>query len=74
MPDVEKEAGLEDWQIRVIDERTALDDKILKLGMFLNSVEYGELLSLDRELLRSQHEIMGLYTDVLGKRIERFFT
>lgn len=60
-------------QQRVVDEKTELDDKIVKLRAFMsNNKIYGELEQVDRLLLQAQANAMERYSELLGKRIARF--
>lgn len=59
-------------QQRVIDEHAELDNKIYRLGSFLQServlgVEHDEVLRLKR-----QHEVMCEYSSILTERIKHF--
>jgi hypothetical protein len=63
---------MEGWQERVIDERRLLEEKIEKLGVFLQSTESGDLPLEDLDLLGRQFEIMREYSSVLEERIARF--
>jgi hypothetical protein len=60
------------WQCRVVDERAELDEKIKKLGAFIDSREVRDLPMDDLVLLFNQHQIMRRYSDILGDRIKRF--
>lgn len=59
-------------QQRVVDEKSALDEKISKLVAFMNS-DASEVLSLTEEDdLEEQLEYMQKYSEVLGHRISKF--
>lgn len=59
-------------QQRVIDEKTELDDKRTKLLSFLNTDLFYSLDQAEKDRLRTQHGIMGLYSELLGQRITAF--
>lgn len=67
---------MEDWQIRVMDERAELEYKIQKLNMFLRSIDdplSNRLLSgVERQRLIEQLRCMGRYHDALTDRIFNF--
>ena len=59
-------------QQRVVDEKSALDEKISKLVAFMDS-DASEVLSLTEEDdLEEQLEYMQKYSEVLGHRISKF--
>lgn len=59
-------------EVRVIDEKAELDQKIEKLGEFLNSGTFEALPEEQRKLLIMQRNTMHNYSWILGKRIELF--
>lgn len=63
-----------DYQLRVIDEKNILKDKINKLKMFINfnSETYKKLDKYDKILLDEQLYFMKQYCNVLEERINRF--
>lgn len=64
---------LELHQLRVIEEKTALDDKLSKLTTFITSAPVFETLHiLEKQRLREQQYHMVQYSDVLRRRIEAF--
>lgn len=63
---------LQYWQQAVIDDKAALDVKVSALKAFVNTDHYRTLSGFDRVLLANQLAHMGSYSDILGKRIERF--
>ena len=63
---------LQPHQQRVIDERTELDERIAKLGAFINSPIFASLPEDERERLVEQRGHMHAYSDVLRRRIEAF--
>ena len=64
--------AITDGQQRVIDEKNALDEKLIKLSAFVRTDEFYALDTEDRQLLRRQREVMLQYSDILGDRIARF--
>ena len=59
-------------EIRVMEEKAQLGEKLIKLRMFLDGETYKKLPSEDRILLSRQCEAMEEYYEVLTERIERF--
>ena len=57
---------------RVVAERNELDDKIIKLSIFINSERYRGLPSEEKDRLSRQRDVMREYTKILGKRILNF--
>jgi len=58
------------YQVRVIEEKIALDEKLGKLGAFLDGP--ASAAAKDVELLSEQRIAMATYSAILGKRIEGF--
>lgn len=64
---------MEAWQNRVIEEKTALDEKLVKLRAFIDTEGFFERVEAeDRTLLYNQVASMQSYSNTLEKRIERF--
>jgi len=61
-----------DWQERVIIERHQLNEKVTKLGTFLDSAVVRGIVPHDLALLRVQHNAMSTYLAVLDERIALF--
>lgn len=62
-------------ELRVIEEKRELDDKLLKLKAFCfdpGSPIFKGLSPLDRDLLESQYNIMEQYSQILRIRIAKF--
>ena len=58
------------YQVRVIEEKVALDEKLGKLQHFLESD--ASSTAKDRVLLVEQANAMGIYSAILGQRIQGF--
>lgn len=65
---------MEDFQIRVIDERDQLSEKLDKLDSFIESDRFQDLHWRDRHLLTRQAVCMQSYKEILDERINRFKT
>lgn len=64
---------MEDYQQRVIDEKSALDKKAVALSNFIGENPAFEKISAEnQELLKEQNDIMWQYSEILGKRIAAF--
>ncbi|MBP8023866.1 MAG: hypothetical protein KAY71_00470 [Chromatiaceae bacterium] len=61
-----------DWQERLIEERSALTTKMLKLVAFINHPDHGDLARLEQELLAQQLQIMSAYQLILASRIKLY--
>lgn len=61
-----------DYQLRAIEERDALNDKINKLYIFIGSYNFNELNFKNRFYLRVQYLLMAAYKHVLNLRIKEF--
>jgi hypothetical protein len=59
-------------QARVITEKTDLDEKISKLGTFLNSDSFLNLNIVERGQLHRQYAAMSSYSKILDERIALF--
>lgn len=60
---------MEDFKKRLKVEREELNNKIIKLGQFVNSDKFKTLDDENRTLLLLQHYMMNQYLEVLDKRI-----
>jgi len=63
---------MEAHQIRVVEEKKELDEKLQKLGDFCNTPIFNGLPDAEIQRLNRQYMIMELYSQVLGERIEAF--
>jgi hypothetical protein len=64
-----------EWQQRVIDEKSDLDEKIEKLDAYLKKLEGCEITSVQGDhcvLLSRQCDQMRAYSKTLAARIEMF--
>ena len=55
------------WQMRIVEEKNALDQKIGKLTKFLNDCTLPDPAEMER--LARQLRVMTAYSEVLGERI-----
>ena len=53
-----------------MDEKQQLDEKLSKLGVFIESGYVDNIDPRQGELLRSQYWTMHTYTDILERRLE----
>ena len=59
-------------QQRVVDEKSELDERRSKLLAFLNTDLFRSLDQAERDRLRTQHSVMGVYSEILHQRISAF--
>ena len=60
-------------ELRVVNERAELNDKLCALDAFIHHSDlFGSLPQKDKDLLILQLHYMKLYSDLLTRRIERF--
>ena len=64
--------GLLSHQQRVVDELAELDDKMGKLWEFFQGPVFASLPQEERQDMEAQYTYMGLYSDTLQARINRF--
>ncbi len=64
--------GLQPHQQRVVDEKKELDDKREKLIAFFCTPIFAALDQSEKDRLRLQHGVMGIYSEILGQRIAAF--
>ena len=60
------------YQDRVVAEAEELGEKVVGLEMFFKTELFKSLERRDKDLLRNQAYVMGLYSEILHKRIMRF--
>ena len=63
---------MKNYQIRVIEEKQELDEKLDKLGAFINTNKFKSLVGDERDRLFDQQTYMEDYRNVLAERIEAF--
>lgn len=66
---------MEAYQERVLEEKRALDEKVLKLTTFIDGTESGKFAELsadERDRLIRQRVSMMDYASILGERIAAF--
>jgi hypothetical protein len=63
---------VKDYELRVVEEKAALDMKIEKLKAFTESDIYSALDDVDRDNLDEQLLVMQRYSEILAARIDRF--
>lgn len=64
---------MEPHQLRVVNERDELKDKLDKLDIFINSDKFTELVETEEQhRLMRQANLMSSYLDVLNERILYF--
>ena len=63
---------MKDHELRVVNEKAELDDRITKLVVFMMHETYSSLPSVEQGLLMVQVRSMKMYSECLGDRIERF--
>jgi predicted NUDIX family phosphoesterase len=61
-----------DYQVRVIEEKRELDERLERLTAFLHSPKFDEVYVEERERLIRQHSLMVDLSAVLGERIAAF--
>lgn len=59
-------------QQRVVDEKKELDDKRDKLVAFFSTDLFRGLDQAEKDRLRTQHGVMGVYSEILHQRIAAF--
>lgn len=63
---------MEEYQKRVVEEKQALDEKRQALFNFMTTGTFRVLDQAEKDRMRIQHSIMGLYSEVLHQRIAAF--
>jgi len=62
----------EDWQQRVVDERTALEDKVTKLKAFVSTEAHNALDAAEQSRMATQLHHMTGYLRTLEERVANF--
>jgi len=63
---------MEAHQVRVVDEKAALDEKISRLTAFMGGTIFASLDDAERSRLSIQLQHMEGYSAILGQRIAAF--
>ena len=63
---------MQDYQLRVVDEQEALEEKASALYSFLASKHFNSLDKPNQELLKMQYYSMKVYSGILQQRIDLF--
>ena len=63
---------MQEFQQRVMDEKKDLDGNRERLLAFFNTDVFRGLNQAEKDRLRTQHGVMGVYSDILGQRITAF--
>ncbi len=63
---------MEQYQVRVIEEKEELDKKILNLIKFFETETFVKLSLDEQERMKRQAKVMTDYSIVLGERINNF--
>lgn len=61
---------MESFIQRIVDEKTELDERAVKLGDFVKSEKFHSLDSEMQSLMVEQYDVMKRYSVILGKRLE----
>jgi len=70
---IQNEAIMKDYQNRIIEEKSELDEKAKKLSDFIgNNPLFDNIAPEEQELMKEQCETMWEYSEILGKRIAGF--
>lgn len=64
--------ALEDYQQRVVDEKTQLDERLTSLRNFFSTETFKGLHTDERRRLARQWWVMTEYSSILGERIAAF--
>lgn len=63
---------MEDYMKRVVEEKTALDEKLRSLELFFATKAFHGLTPAQKGRLEKQSSIMKQYSDILFERIEAY--
>lgn len=64
--------ALQDWQVRVFQERAELEERRAGIDAFIVSEVFQVITELEQDLLLAQAQAMMDYSHVLTKRIGTF--
>lgn len=62
---------MDDFKVRLINERKELKERIGKLSAFMLTTVFAKLPEIDRKLLLEQAVYMSGYADILDQRVDR---
>jgi len=60
---------MQDWKLRVKNEKSELDDNLGRLSLFIDGVKFEHLPIESKRLLKEQEGHMSAYSETLGKRL-----
>ncbi len=63
---------MNEYQDRVRKEKLDLDEKRASLISFFNTDIFRQLDQAEKDRMRTQHSIMGVYSEILHQRISAF--
>lgn len=63
-----------DYQLRVVEEKRELDEKIKKLRDFRTTDHHNALVEAEQQRLWAQLNVMQTYSSILGERIGTWAT
>jgi hypothetical protein len=63
---------MQDFQQRVVDEKTALDEKLSKLDAFILTDRFNKLPNAEQDRMQRQQKAMTDYSTVLSERVSAF--
>jgi hypothetical protein len=63
---------MQEFQTRVVTEKSELDTKLAVLHKFMETNTFFQLLEAEQERMKRQSRAMKDYSDVLGERISNF--
>jgi len=63
---------MEEYQIRVVEEKKDLDNKLMRLIEFMETGGFMSLSLDERGMMARQEMAMVAYSDVLSERIDAF--
>lgn len=65
---------MNEFQQRVVEEKQELDARRERLMNFFNTDTFRQFNQAEKDRLRTQHGVMGLYSEILHQRIAAFDT
>ena len=67
-----KYMNMKPWQVRLVEEKSELDERILKLKLYLSKGDSHEIDDEGKDLLWRQLVYMESYANILEKRIRLY--